>query len=72
MRALEAANDPDAEDPVERLMEMAMLSAYLDSGLAAFDLAAARASARSTERVRRGTATRRSAPEAPTRSWPSR
>lgn len=36
--ALEAANDPDAEDPVERLMEMPMLSAYLDSGLAAFDL----------------------------------
>ncbi|WP_363182253.1 DUF3775 domain-containing protein [Sphingomonas quercus] len=36
--ALEAANDPDAEDPVERLLEMPMLSAYLDSGLAAFDL----------------------------------
>jgi len=36
--ALEAANDPDGEDPVERLLEMPMLSAYLDSGLAAFDL----------------------------------
>ena len=36
--ALEAANDPDAEDPVDQLLEMPMLAAYLDAGLAAFDL----------------------------------
>ena len=36
--ALEAANDRDAEDPVDQLLEMPMLAAYLDAGLAAFDL----------------------------------
>jgi hypothetical protein len=36
--ALEAANDPDADDPVDQLLEMPMLAAYLDAGLAAFDL----------------------------------
>lgn len=36
--ALEAAGDRDAEDPVDQLLEMPMLAAYLDAGLAAFDL----------------------------------
>jgi len=36
--ALEAANDPDAEDPTDQLLEMPMLAACLDAGLAAFDL----------------------------------
>jgi hypothetical protein len=36
--ALDAATDPDAEDPVDQLMEMPMLAAYLEAGLAAFDL----------------------------------
>ena len=36
--ALEAANDPDADDPVDQLLEMPLLAAYLDAGLAAFDL----------------------------------
>jgi hypothetical protein len=36
--ALEAANDPDSEDMIEQIMELPMLSAYLDAGLAAFDL----------------------------------
>lgn len=36
--ALEAANDPDTDDPVDQLLEMPMLAAYLDAGLAAFDL----------------------------------
>jgi hypothetical protein len=36
--ALEEANDPDAEDAVDQLLDMPMLAAYLDAGLAAFDL----------------------------------
>jgi hypothetical protein len=36
--ALEAANDPDSEDPVDQLLEMPLLAAYLEAGLAAFDL----------------------------------
>jgi hypothetical protein len=36
--ALEAAADPAGEDPVDQLLDMAMLAAYLDAGLAAFDL----------------------------------
>ena len=36
--ALEAAADSDAEDPVDQLLEMPTLAAYLDGGLAAFDL----------------------------------
>ena len=36
--ALEAAADPDAEEPVDQLMDMPTLAAYLDAGLAAFDL----------------------------------
>ncbi len=36
--ALEAAADPDADDPVDQLLEMPTLAAYLDAGLAAFDL----------------------------------
>ena len=36
--ALETANDPDADDPVDQLLEMPLLAAYLDAGLAAFDL----------------------------------
>src|SRR3954468_21069292 len=36
--ALEAASDPDSEDPVEQLLDMPTLAAYLDAGLAAFDL----------------------------------
>ena len=36
--ALEAASDPDAEDPVDQLLDMPTLAAYLDAGLAAFDM----------------------------------
>jgi hypothetical protein len=36
--ALEAAADADAEDPVDQLLDMPTLAAYLDAGLAAFDL----------------------------------
>lgn len=36
--ALEAAADPDAEEPVDQLLDMPTLAAYLDAGLAAFDL----------------------------------
>jgi len=36
--ALEAARDPDAEGPMEQLLEMPTLAAYLDAGLAAFDM----------------------------------
>jgi hypothetical protein len=36
--ALEAAADADAEDPIDQLMDMPTLAAYLDAGLAAFDL----------------------------------
>jgi hypothetical protein len=36
--ALEEANDPDAESAVDQLLDMPMLAAYLDAGLAAFDL----------------------------------
>lgn len=36
--ALEVANDKDSESPVDQLTEMPMLAAYLDAGLAAFDL----------------------------------
>lgn len=36
--AIEAANDGDAEDAVDQLMDMPMLAAYLDAGLAAFGL----------------------------------
>lgn len=36
--ALEAANDPDAEDPVAQLLDMPMISANLEAGLTAFDL----------------------------------
>ena len=36
--ALSAAQDADAEDPVDQLLDMPMLAAYLDAGLAAFDL----------------------------------
>lgn len=36
--ALEEAGDPDAEPAVDQLMEMPMLSAYLEAGMAAFDL----------------------------------
>ena len=36
--ALEAAADPDAEEPVDQLMDMPTLAAYLDAGLAAFDM----------------------------------
>lgn len=36
--ALEAAADPDAEEPIDQLLEMPTLAAYLDAGLAAFDL----------------------------------
>ena len=36
--ALEAAADPDAEEPVDQLLEMPTLAAYLDAGLAAFEL----------------------------------
>ena len=36
--ALEAAADPDSEEPVDQLMDMPTLAAYLDAGLAAFDM----------------------------------
>ena len=36
--ALEEAADPDAESPVDQLLDMPMLAGYLDAGLAAFDL----------------------------------
>jgi hypothetical protein len=36
--ALEAAADTDAEDPIDQLIDMPTLAAYLDAGLAAFDL----------------------------------
>ena len=36
--ALEEAADRDAEDPVDQLLDMPTLAAYLDAGLAAFDL----------------------------------
>ena len=36
--ALAEAADPDAESPVDQIMDMPMLAAYLDSALAAFDL----------------------------------
>jgi hypothetical protein len=36
--ALEEANDPDSEDPADQLLDMQMLAAYLEAGLAAFDL----------------------------------
>lgn len=36
--ALEEANDKDNEDPIDQLLDMPMLAAYLDAGLAAFDL----------------------------------
>ncbi|WP_157217791.1 DUF3775 domain-containing protein [Flavisphingomonas formosensis] len=36
--ALEAASDPDAESPTDQLLEMPLLAACLDAGLAAFDL----------------------------------
>lgn len=35
--ALEEANDPDAEPAVDQLMDMPLLAANLESGLAAFD-----------------------------------
>lgn len=36
--ALEIASDPDAEDPADQLLDMPLLAAYLEAGLAAFDL----------------------------------
>ncbi len=36
--ALEEAADADSEDPVDQIMDMPTLAAYLDAGLAAFDL----------------------------------
>jgi hypothetical protein len=36
--ALEEASDPDAESPVDQLLDMPTLSDNLDAGLAAFDL----------------------------------
>lgn len=36
--AIEEASDGDSEDAVVQLMEMSMLAAYLDAGLAAFDM----------------------------------
>ena len=36
--ALEAANDREAERPMDQLLDMPMLAAYLEGGLAAFDL----------------------------------
>jgi hypothetical protein len=36
--ALEAAADPDAEDPIDQLLDMPTLAAYLEAGLAAFEL----------------------------------
>lgn len=36
--ALEEAADPNAEDPVDQLLDMPTLAAFLDAGLAAFEL----------------------------------
>jgi len=36
--ALEAAAEDDSEDPIEQLLDMPTLAAYLDASLAAFDL----------------------------------
>ncbi|HWW64120.1 MAG TPA: DUF3775 domain-containing protein [Sphingomonadaceae bacterium] len=36
--ALEQAQDPDGESPIDQLLDMPTLSADLDAGLAAFDL----------------------------------
>lgn len=36
--AIEAANDGESDDVVDQLMDMPMLAAYLEAGLAAFDL----------------------------------
>jgi hypothetical protein len=36
--ALEEAADKNSEDPIDQLMDMPTLAAYLDAGLAAFDL----------------------------------
>jgi hypothetical protein len=36
--AVAAAQDPDAEDPAAQLLEIPMLAAVLEAGLAAFDL----------------------------------
>ena len=36
--ALEAAADPDAEEAVDQILDMPTLAAYLEAGLAAFDL----------------------------------
>lgn len=36
--AIESASDPDSEDPVTQIMELPMLAATLEAGLAAFDL----------------------------------
>lgn len=36
--ALEAARDPDQEEPIDQLLEMPNLAGLLDAGLAAFDL----------------------------------
>ncbi len=36
--AIDAANDGNSDDAADQLMEMPMLAAYLESGLAAFDL----------------------------------
>ena len=36
--AIEEANDQNAEGAVDQLLEMPMLAAYLDAGLAAFEL----------------------------------
>jgi hypothetical protein len=36
--ALEDANDPSGESPVDQLLDMPTLAEYLDAGLAAFDL----------------------------------
>jgi hypothetical protein len=36
--ALDAAGDPEAESPVDQLLDMPTLAEYLDAGLAAFDL----------------------------------
>ena len=36
--AIEAASDRDSEPPIDQLLDMPMLAAYLEAGLAAFDL----------------------------------
>ena len=36
--ALEAAREPDQEEPIDQLLEMPNLAGLLDAGLAAFDL----------------------------------